>query len=105
MVPTENSNGAMEPVAEETTIVAIEPVIIDPANEESDVEKPAPEEAITAPRVHRRTSTLLACTEGCTITTVPYQSQSSSTDIQQLLADALGSKNNGPLTLKTFELQ
>ena len=58
----------------------------------------------TAPRVHRRSSTLLACTEGCTIITVPDSPQNHSTDIQQLLAAAFGS-SNGPLTLKTFELK
>ena len=59
----------------------------------------------TAPRVHRRSSTLLACTEGCTIITVPDSLQKHSTDLQQLLAEALGSRNNEPLTLKTFELK
>lgn len=58
----------------------------------------------TAPRVHRRSSTLLACTEGCTIITVPDSPQSHSTDIQQMLAAAFGSSNE-PLTLKTFELK
>ena len=58
----------------------------------------------TAPRVHRRSSTLLACTEGCTIITVPDSPQNHSTDIQQLLAAAFGSSNE-PLTLKTFELK
>ena len=58
----------------------------------------------TAPRVHRRSSTLLACTEGCTIITVPDSLQKHSTDIQQLLAAAFGSSNE-PLTLKTFELK
>ena len=58
----------------------------------------------TAPRVHRRSSTLLACTEGCTIITVPDSPQNHSTDIQQLRAAAFGS-SNGPLTLKTFELK
>ncbi len=58
----------------------------------------------TAPRVHRRSSTLLACTEGCTIITVPVSPQNHSTDIQQLLAAAFGSSNE-PLTLKTFELK
>ncbi len=58
----------------------------------------------TAPRVHRRSSTLLACTDGCTIITVPDSPQSHSTDIQQLLAAAFGSSNE-PLTLKTFELK
>lgn len=59
----------------------------------------------TAPRVHRRSSTLLACTDGCNIITVPEDSQTQSTDLQQLLAEALGSRNNEPLTLKTFELK
>lgn len=59
----------------------------------------------SAPRVHRRNSTLLACTDGCNIITVPEDSQTQSTDLQQLLAEAFGSKNNEPLTLKTFELQ
>lgn len=59
----------------------------------------------TAPRVHRRSSTLLACTDGCNIITVPEDSQTQSTDLQQLLAEAFGSKNNEPLTLKTFELK
>lgn len=58
----------------------------------------------TAPRVHRRSSTLLACTDGCTIITVPDSPQNHSTDIQQLLAAAFGSSNE-PLTLKTFELK
>ena len=58
----------------------------------------------TAPRVHRRSSTLLACTEGCTIITVPDSPQNHGTDIQQLLAAAFGSSNE-PLTLKTFELK
>ena len=58
----------------------------------------------TAPRVHRRSSTLLACTDGCTIITVPDSLQKHSTDIQQLLAAAFGSSNE-PLTLKTFELK
>ena len=58
----------------------------------------------TAPRVHRRSSTLLACTEGCTIITVPDSPQNHSTDIQQLRAAAFGSSNE-PLTLKTFELK
>ena len=59
----------------------------------------------TAPRVHRRSSTLLACTDGCTIITVPDSPQSHSTDIQQLLAAAFGSKSNESFTLKTFELK
>ncbi len=58
----------------------------------------------TVPRVHRRSSTLLACTEGCTIITVPDSPQNHGTDIQQLLAAAFGSSNE-PLTLKTFELK
>ena len=57
----------------------------------------------SAPRVHRRSSTLLACTEGCTIITVPENSQTQSTDLQQLLAEAFGSKSSEPITLKTFE--
>ena len=57
----------------------------------------------SAPRVHRRSSTLLACTEGCTIITVPENSQTQSTDLQQLLAEAFGSGNSEPITLKTFE--
>ena len=63
------------------------------------------EPAPIAPRVHRRSSTILACTEGCNIITVPEDSQTQSTDLQQLLAEAFGSKNNEPLTLKTFELK
>lgn len=63
------------------------------------------EPVLTAPRVHRRSSTLLACTDGCNIITVPEDSQTQSTDLQQLLAEALGSRNNEPLTLKTFELK
>ena len=72
---------------------------------ESSIETIQPTEPVpTAPRVHRRSSTLLACTEGCTIITVPDSLQKHSTDIQQLLAAAFGSSNE-PLTLKTFELK
>lgn len=80
-----------------------EPIII---VEPEPIETAEPEEIINiAPRVHRRSSTLLACTDGCNIITVPEDSQTQSTDLQQLLAEALGSRNNEPLTLKTFELK
>ena len=80
-----------------------EPILI---VEPEPMETEEPKEIINiAPRVHRRNSTLLACTDGCTIITVPEDSQTQSTDLQQLLAEAFGSKNNEPLTLKTFELK
>ena len=79
-------------------IESIEPIIsIDSVNSINSIEP--------APRVHRRNSTLLACTDGCNIITMPENSQTQSTDLQQLLADAFGSRSNEPLTLKTFELQ
>ena len=80
-----------------------EPILIE---EPEPMETEETEEIINiAPRVHRRNSTLLACTDGCNIITVPENSQTQSTDLQQLLAEAFGSKNNEPLTLKTFELK
>ena len=80
-----------------------EPILI---VEPEPMETEEPKEIINiAPRVHRRNSTLLACTDGCTIITVPEDSQTQSTDLQQLLAEAFGSRNNEPLTLKTFELK
>ena len=96
--------------AEKETIEATETADhIEPAEttETSETTEPIrPVEAAPAvPRVHRRSSTMLACTEGCTITIVPDSPQTASTDIQQLLANALGSRNNNPLILKTFELQ
>ena len=79
-------------------IESIEPIIsIDSINSINTTEP--------SPRVHRRNSTLLACTDGCNIITMPENSQTQSTDLQQLLADAFGSRSNEPLTLKTFELQ
>ena len=78
---------------------------IEPIESTHSIETIQPTEPVpTAPRVHRRSSTLLACTEGCTIITVPDSPQNHSTDIQQLLAAAFGSSNE-PLTLKTFELK
>ena len=80
-----------------------EPILI---VEPEPMETEEPKEIINiAPRVHRRNSTLLACTDGCNIITVPENSQTQSTDLQQLLAEAFGSRNNEPLTLKTFELK
>ena len=80
-----------------------EPILI---VEPEPMEPEEPEEIINiAPRVHRRNSTLLACTDGCNIITVPEDSQTPSTDLQQLLAETFGSRNNEPLTLKTFELK
>ena len=80
-----------------------EPILI---VEPEPMETEEPKEIINiAPRVHRRNSTLLACTDGCNIITVPEDSQTQSTDLQQLLAEAFGSRNNEPLTLKTFELK
>ena len=92
------SNLEGEPAdAIEEPILIVEPEPMEPEETEEIIN--------IAPRVHRRNSTLLACTDGCNIITVPEDSQTQSTDLQQLLAEAFGSKNNEPLTLKTFELK
>ena len=97
---------SIETIAEPETIETIdniEPIESIVPADSIETDQPAAPEPV-APRVHRRSSTLLACTEGCTIITVPDTIQPQSTDLQQLLADAFGSKRNEPLTLKTFEL-
>lgn len=94
----------LEEIESTETIDNIEPM--ESIEFKNHIEAIQPTEPVpAAPRVHRRSSTLLACTEGCTIVTVPNIPQTQNTDIPQLLADAFGSKSNEPFTVKTFELQ
>ena len=60
---------------------------------------PIPEETSEeAPRIHRRTSTQMVCSN-CSINNVP----SPSTALQEFLAASFGTATNTPLTLKTIE--
>ena len=60
---------------------------------------PIPEETSEeAPRIHRRTSTQMVCSN-CNINNVP----SPSTTLQDFLATTFGTETNTPFTLKTIE--
>lgn len=75
-----------------------EPVIINEPKPQP-VETKRTEETIDeGPRIHRRTSTQMVCSN-CNINNVPSPRH----DFHQFLADALGTGSSAPITVKTIE--